>query len=183
MIYYVYQYLRSDGSPYYIGMGHGNRMNDLHTNVITPKNKLLRQIISENLEESAALRLENALTQVYGLIVDGTGILENKIHGGNASPRGMLGKKHTEASKLKISAGNAGKIRTLTQRLNYKNPKTQEHAEKIRQANLGRKDDGRGKKAGLTKSKHKWYNNGVKTIMVEPGTEPFGYVLGRRVGI
>ena len=181
-IYYVYEYIREDKTPYYIGMGHANRVNEPHKNVKTP-GKQFRNFIMQDISEKDALDLERQLTKKYGLIRDGTGILENKIHGGHASPRGMLGKLQTEDSKLKISLANTGKIRTEEHKENYSKPKTAEHAEKIRQANIGRKDDGRGKKAGLTKSKHKWYNNGEKTIMVELGKEPVGYVLGRKVSI
>ena len=126
MIFYVYQYLREDGSPYYIGMGHGNRIHESHKNVETPRNKEQRQIICNNLEEKKALLLENILTNIYGLIVDGSGILENKIHGGHVSPRGMLGKHHKEESKLKISLGNIGKKRTEEHKENYRKPKTKE---------------------------------------------------------
>ena len=37
--------------------------------------------------------------------------------------------------------GNLGKVRTPEQRENYKKPKSPEHAEKIRQANIGRPYD------------------------------------------
>ncbi len=156
MIYYVYQYLREDNSPYYIGMGHGTRMNDLHTNVETPKDKSRRIIIYDELSEKGALRLENVLTNLYGLIIDGTGILENKIHGGHASPRGMLGKKHSKDARLKISLGNSGKIRTDGHKENYRKPKSSEHTEKIRQANLGRADDGRNAKISASKKNKPW---------------------------
>lgn len=155
MIYYVYQYLREDGSPYYIGMGHGSRIRDPHSGIKVPK-KEFRKFIQENISETDALRLERILTEKYGLIIDGTGILENKIHGGHASPRGMLGKKQREDSRLKISLGNKGKIRTEEHKENYRRPKSAEHAEKIRQANLGREDDGRNAKISATKKNKPW---------------------------
>ena len=154
-IYYVYKYIREDNSPYYIGMGHGSRVNDPHRGVKVPK-KELRKLIQENMSEKDALDLERQLTNKYGLIKDGTGILENKIHGGHASPRGMLGKKQKEETKLKISLANTGKIRTEEHRENYSKPKTAEHAEKIRQANLGRVDDGRYVKMSATKKGKPW---------------------------
>jgi len=155
MIFYVYQYIREDGSPYYIGMGHANRINDGHKGVEVPKDPSRKLFIQTNMLEIDALRLERQLTEKYGLIRNGTGILENKIHGGHASPRGMLGKKQKEESKLKISLGNTGKIRTEKHRENYRKPKSPEHAEKIRQANLGRKDD-RGIKISATKKGVPW---------------------------
>ena len=146
--------------------------------------KQYRRLVGKYLSEIEAYALEGFLTHKYGLVVDGTGILENKIHGGgHVSPEGFTGKHHSDYSKEKISSGNLGKVRTAEHKINYSGPKSAEHAENIRKANIGRKDDGRGKKAGLTKSKHKWYNDGTKTIMVEPGKEPNGYVLGRKVRI
>src|SRR5271165_880147 len=154
-IYYVYQYLKEDGTPYYIGMGHGSRINDPHGDIKVPK-KEYRKFIQENMEEVDALRLERQLTENYGLIRDGSGILENKIHGGHASPRGMLGKKQKEETRLKISLGNIGKVRTEEHKENYRKPKSAEHAEKIRQANLGRKDDGRNQKISATLKNKPW---------------------------
>jgi hypothetical protein len=55
------------------------------------------------------------------------------------------------------------------------------HAEKIRQANIGRKDDGRYVKIAMTKSKQRWYTNGETTIMVEPGAQPIGFFPGRKL--
>lgn len=178
-IYYVYQYTKEDGLPFYIGMGKGSRINDPHKNLKIPK-KEYRKFVAIKLSEFEALMLERKLTEFYGLKSKG-GILENKIHGGHASPRGMLNKKHTNETKLKISLGNKGKIRSEEQKNNYRKPKSKEHAEKIRIANLGRPDDGRGKKAGLKKSKHKWYNNGSITKMFEPGNQPPEFILGRKI--
>jgi hypothetical protein len=75
-IYYVYQYIREDNSPSYIGMGHGSRIHDPHKGIKVPKRKF-RQLLQENMEEKDALILEGQLTRKYGLIIDGSGILEN----------------------------------------------------------------------------------------------------------
>lgn len=183
MIYYVYQYLREDGTPYYIGKGSGYRISEKKHSVKVPEKKY-RQFVGKNLSEEEAYKLEGWLTHEYGLLIDGTGILENKIHGGgNVSPEGFTGKHHSDYSKEKISNGNLGKKRTTIQRQNYRKPKSAEHIEKIRLANIGRKDDGRYIKISATKSKQRWYNNGTKTMMVEPGKEPIDYVLGRKVGL
>ena len=50
LIYYVYEYIKDDGMPYYIGMGHGNRIHDAHKNVVTPS-KQYRRIIKDNMSE------------------------------------------------------------------------------------------------------------------------------------
>ena len=182
MIYYVYEYLREDDTPYYIGMGHGSRIHDPHKGIKLPPRSLRRFVITD-ISEVDALTIERALTERYGLLRDGTGILANKIHGGHASPRGMLGKKQSDEVKLKISIGNTGKVRTDEHRQNYKGPKSSTHIEKIRQTNIGRPDDGRYTKMAKTKSMHKWFTNGKTTIMVKPGDEPTGFILGRKVAI
>ena len=51
-----------------------------------------------------------------------------------------MGWKHSTEAKRKISKGNKGKKRTPEQLKNYKGTVTAEHKEKVRQANLGRKD-------------------------------------------
>ena len=64
----------------------------------------------------------------------------------------------------------------------HRKPKTKEHAEKIRQANLGRKDDGRYNKIGKTMSLKRWYQNGTISRMFVPGQELPGFVSGRKIG-
>ena len=41
---------------------------------------------------------------------------------------------------------------------------------------------GKGKKIGQTKSKQRWYNNGIVTRMYVPGQEEPGFVAGRKIG-
>jgi hypothetical protein len=88
-----------------------------------------------------------------------------------------------EESKKKISQKNKGKVRSEQAKQNYRKPKTSEHAEKIRQANLGRPRDSRYEKISLAKQKQKWYNNGIETRMFEPGKELNGFVLGRKLKV
>jgi hypothetical protein len=176
MSFYVYQYLTEDGIPYYIGKGSGNRMNVKHSTVALPI-KERRMIIQSGLTNNEAKQLEAELITKYKRKVDG-GILDNiKINQWACA----VGWKHSEETKQKISKSNLGKVRTTEQRRNYTGPKTKEHAEKIRQANLNRLDDGRYLKISATKSKQRWFTNGKTTVMVEPGQEPIGFVPGRKL--
>ena len=132
--YYVYQYLTEDNSPYYIGKGKNNRINCKHKVVLPPPNR--RVIIKDNLTNEEAKSFEKELITKYGRKVDG-GILDNiKINQWAC----FAGWKHSEEAKQAISEKNKGKKRTAEQRKNYKGTVTVEHKEKVRQANLGRKD-------------------------------------------
>lgn len=132
--YYVYQYLTEDNTPYYIGKGKDNRINRGHKVVLPPVER--RVIIKDNLTNDEAKEYEKELITKYGRKVDG-GILDNiKINQWACH----AGWKHSEETKRIISEKNKGKKRTPEQRKNYKGTVTKEHKEKVRQANLGRKD-------------------------------------------
>jgi len=177
MSFYVYQYINEFGNPYYIGKGSGRRMHVEHKHTKLPEINR-RIIVKDGLTNDEAKSLEKQLIQQYGRKVDG-GILDNiKINQWAC----YTGWKHSDETKQKISLGNKGKKRTPEQRKNYKGTTTtKEHAEKVRQANLGRADDGRYVKIGLTKSKQRWYTDGKKTIMVNPGDQPEGFHPGRKL--
>ncbi len=174
--YYVYQYLTEIGQPYYIGKGSGNRIHVDHKHVqLPPRDR--RVIIADSLTNEEAKKLEGELITKFGRKVDG-GILDNiKINQWAC----FAGWHHSEEAKRKISEGNKGKKRSEEAKVRYRKPKTLEHAEKIRQANLGRPDDGRYKKISLTKSQQRWYTNGVETKMCVPGSKPIGFIAGRKV--
>lgn len=136
MQFYVYQYVTESGSPYYIGKGSGRRMHKPHTKTVVPPIER-RIIVKDGLTNDEAKQLEGQLITQYGRKIDG-GILDNiKINQWACA----VGWKHSDEAKKKISESNKGKIRSEQQKQNYRKPKTKEHAEKIRQANLGRPYD------------------------------------------
>ena len=173
--YYVYTYLK-DNIPYYVGMGINKRMVAPHLYVEVPSYDNIQVI--DNLTQQEAWDIEIKLIEQYGRKCNGTGTLENLTKGGANQHSGW---SHSEQAKKKISEGNKGKKRTPEQRNNYKKPKTREHAEKIRQANIGRKPDGRNIKIAEKMKLKRWYNNGEITRMFEPGTEIAGFVKGRKI--
>ena len=77
---------------------------------------------------------------------------EQYASGARKPAAGMKGKKMPADAKYKISAALKNK------------PKSPEHQQKCREANLGRK----------------WYNNGKESRMFFPGFEPHEFVLGRK---
>jgi hypothetical protein len=120
-IYYVYAYLRKDGTPYYIGKGNRGRAWQKHRNVQTPAESNHIVIVENNLTEIGALAMERRLIRWYGRQIDGSGILLNKTEGGN----GCLGVK----TKGRVPWNKGKKMKSMTD----------EHRQKISRALKGRK--------------------------------------------
>lgn len=109
MDYYVYEYLREDGTPYYIGKGSGNRAytKQGHT-VPLPSDRNRIKILYKNLTNDEAMALETELIRKYGRKDLGTGILRNMTDGGE----GSTGRIYSTETLEKISKSNTGKIQS-----------------------------------------------------------------------
>ena len=105
--YYVYAYLRDNGTPYYIGKGKNKRAWDKRHTVFLPEDETRIIIIENNLSEIGALALERWLIRWYGRKDNGSGILRNLTDGGEGTS-GMIGKKHSEETIKKISKSRKG---------------------------------------------------------------------------
>lgn len=84
--YYIYAYLREDGTPYYIGKGCRDRIHSkTHPGISLPP-KERRTKLHTNLTNEEALDKEKELIALYGRKDLGTGILYNRTDGGDNPP-------------------------------------------------------------------------------------------------
>lgn len=159
-IYYVYAYLRGNGTPYYIGKGKDARYKDpRHNHVPVPRDQTRIVICESNLSEIGALAIERRLIAWWGKKING-GILLNIQDGGQGGC--------TPQSAAKISAKTKGRP---------KPPRSKEHAQNISTSQRGKPKPGSGP-AGM------WtYHNFEQEIRIPAGQQPpLGFVRGRVPG-
>lgn len=101
-LYYVYAYIRVDGTPYYIGKGKGNRAWVNHGRVkLPPKDRIV--IIESGLTDLGACAIERRLIRWHGKKTEG-GILINITDGGTGGSVCL-----SQESRKKLSDSKRGK--------------------------------------------------------------------------
>lgn len=131
-IYYVYAYLRKDGTPYYIGKGKDKRAFSKQHFSKPPSNKTNIVFLEQNLSEIGAFALERYYIKWYGRKDNKTGILRNLTDGGD----GTSGFNHSEQTKQKLRKPKSEEFKDKLKR-----PKSKEHKAKITLANKNKAKD------------------------------------------
>lgn len=168
MRYYVYAYIREDGTAYYIGKGSDNRAYAKHRFVSVPTKDRIK-IIEDNLSEYDAFLLEKSLILSFGLKSKG-GLLHNRTAGGE----GPTGYKHTEETKQRMknvyfvrplsdkgrqsiivsNISNVERKKKISDTLTGRK-KTDTHKDRIRQSTLDYYAKNPGNNRGGSKKGHK----------------------------
>ena len=145
--FYVYAFLREDGTPYYIGKGQGNRAWVKRRRIFPPADVSRIYILFENLTETEAFFEEIRLIAFYGRKDQGTGCLRNLTDGGE----GTSGCKRSQEYRDKKSAAMSGENhpffgKTGEKSHNFGKKRSQDTLDKMSAAKSGEKHHMFGKK-------------------------------------
>ena len=138
MDFYTYLWLREDGTPFYVGKGHGTRAYDRRLRGPQPPERE-RILIEYHPSEIEAFEAEQTLISIFGRKDLGQGCLRNMTDGGEGS-KGVARKKwhHTPEARARIRESLMGNKRGVGHS-NHTQPHSDETKARMAAAKLGRK--------------------------------------------
>ncbi len=145
--FYTYLWLREDGTPYYVGKGHGLRAFRSKAHAVRRPKDSTRIVILPRSSEQEAFDTERELINNWGRLDLSTGCLRNRTDGGQGSSnvpvevrlkRSIAAKTRWEDSEFRIKVMSAMKE-------SHKNGFTPEHIAVMSLAHIGLV--GKGKRA------------------------------------
>jgi hypothetical protein len=176
--FYTYAYLREDRTPYYIGKGSGNRINENKGRPCKkPKNKSRIIFLKQNLTEEEAFNHEKYMIAVFGRKDLGTGILHNKTDGGE----GCSGFKHSEETKRNHSIKMKGKNHPHYGKRStfYGKSHSNDSKRKLSEKRRGENNPMYGRKKENSPSYgKKWWNDGCGNSKLSIECPGEGWILG-----
>ena len=120
--FYVYAYLRENGTPYYIGKGSGDRAWNVNHTIHLPVLKTNIIIIEANLTEVGALAIERRLIRWYGRKDNSTGLLRNGTAGGDGTSGIVVTEETRKRRSLSLKGKNLGKTHSPETRKKMSRP-------------------------------------------------------------
>lgn len=136
-VYYTYLWLRTDGSPYYVGKGKGRRAYTSFVGHRPPQDRS-RILVQEFPSESDAIQAEILLIAYYGRRDLGTGCLRNCTDGGE----GLSGYRHSKETRELMRKSHKESVRAIThlqkmQQEYWKRPEAKVHLQEMQENNRG----------------------------------------------
>ena len=143
--FYVYVWLRLDGSPWYVGKGRKDRAFIRTKRHWAPKDRSKIRLFPMT-DEDTAFAYERYFISFYGRRDLGTGVLRNRTDGGEG-PSGLI---HSLASRLKMTHKVSEENRQIVRKAQTGNKHAQGHVcnaesiQRLRLAHLGKAHPHRG---------------------------------------
>jgi hypothetical protein len=122
--FYVYLWLREDGTPYYVGKGTKNRGFISSAHGVHCPSEIQNILVQEHPSEADAFEAEKFFISYWGRLDQGTGCLRNLTEGGENPPQGLRkGHRNSTGTKQII----AKKIKALWEDPVYRSHMSEAH--------------------------------------------------------